>query len=67
VHAVFNFLRPEAVEVIEAIDVIMSVEAIEATEVFRIPQILKINNLMATIILFRCFENKYFLNRLLEF
>jgi hypothetical protein len=51
-----------------ASDVIKSVEVIKATEVFRTTQILKINNyLMARITLFRCFEKKYFLYRLLQF
>ena len=33
-----------------------AVEVIEATEVFRTTQILKINNIVARITLFRCFE-----------
>ena len=61
------FLWNEAAEVIEASDAIMSVEVIEATEVFRTTQILKNNIIVARITLFRCFETKIFLNRLLEF
>ena len=37
-------------------DVIRFVEVIEVTEAFRTTQILKINNLLARITLFRCFE-----------
>ena len=47
--------------------VIRNVEVIEATEVFRTTQILKINNIVARITLFRCFEKKFFLNKLMEF
>ena len=60
-------MAKEAVEVIEASDVIRTVEVIEATEVFRTTQILKINNIVARITLFRCFEKKNFLNKLMEF
>ena len=60
-QVVFWFLEAkEAVEVIEASDVIRSVEVIEATEVFRTTQILEINNIVARITLFRCFEKKKF-------
>ena len=63
----FLFLEAkEAVEVIEASDVIRIVEVIEATEVFRTTQIPKINNIVARITLFRCFE-KINLNKLMEF
>ena len=54
----FIFKAKKAVEVIEASDIIMSVKVIEATEVFRTTQILRINNLMARITLFGCFEKK---------
>ena len=54
-------MAKEAVEVIEARDVIRSLGVIEATEVFRI------NNIVARITLFRCFEKKNFLNKLMEF
>ena len=57
----------EAVEVIEASNVIRTVVVIDATEVFRTTQILKINNIVARITLFRCFEKKKFLNKLMEF
>ena len=50
-----------------ASDVIRFVEVIEATEVFRTTQILKINDIMAKITLFRCFGKNIFLSRLLEF
>ena len=67
-QAVFVFLEAkEAVEVIEASEVIRTVEVIEATELFRTIQILKINNIVARITLFRCFEKKIFLNKLMEF
>ena len=56
-----------AVEVTEASDVIMSAEVIEATEVFRTTQIPKINNILARITIFGCFEKNNFLNILLEF
>ena len=63
----FWFLEAkEAVEAIEAIDVIRFVEVIEATDVFRTTQILKINDKVTRIALFRCFEKKK-LNRLMEF
>ena len=39
-----------------------AVEVIEATEVFRTTKILKINNLVARITLFRCFEKENFFN-----
>ena len=45
----------------------MSAEVIEATEVFRTAQIVKINNILARITLFQCFEKNDFLNTLLEF
>ena len=54
-------------EVIEASDVIMSAEVIEATEVIRTTQILEINNTIARITLFRCFEKQIVIKRLLEF
>ena len=44
-----------------------TVEVIEATEVFRTTQILKGNNMVARITLFRCFEKIIFLNKLMEF
>ena len=60
-QAVFLFLEAkEAVEVIEASEVIRTVEVMEATEVFRTTQSLKINNIVARITLFRCFEKKIF-------
>ncbi len=48
-------------EVIEVSDVIMSAEVIEAAEVFRTTKIIKINNLLARITLFWCYEKKNFL------
>jgi hypothetical protein len=61
VQAVFLFLEAkEAVEVIEASEVMRTVKVIEATEVFRTTQILDINNIVAIITLFRCFEKKFF-------
>ena len=54
-QAVFLFLEAkEAVEVIEASEVMRTVKVIEATEGFRTTQILKINNIVAIITLFRC-------------
>ena len=44
----------EAVEVIEASVVIRTVEGFVATELFRTTRILKINNLVPRITLFRC-------------
>ena len=56
----------DTIGVIEASDVIRTVEVIEATEVFRTTQILKINIIVARITLFRCFEKRFILTRLLK-
>ena len=56
----YVFETKEAVEVIKVSDVILAVEVLETTEVFRTTQVIEIENLMARIILFRCFEKNFF-------